>query len=125
LPDDAKTDGRSSNKGSLKRKRYNFAFKSEVLEKLEQATLRGEPLYDVAEQCGVDDSLLVKWRQQAASIHAAASNKRRKSLVAAPGAGRPARWVEMEKRLYGDIVAYRRAPAARGLLVLSSAYGYM
>jgi transposase-like protein len=117
LPDDAKTDGRSRNRGSLKRKRYDFAFKSELLEELEQATLRGETLYSVAERAGVHESSLVSWRHEAAAIHAKAADKRKKRLKTTPGAGRPARWVEMEKRLKADITAYRRAPAPLGSVV--------
>lgn len=115
--EEKKPDGRSTNKGARTRKRYSFAFKSEVLEEVEQALLRGETANSVADEYGLHESTISSWRQATADIHGAATSKRLKKLTAKPGAGRPSRWVEMEKRLKEDITAYRRARATLGPLI--------
>jgi transposase-like protein len=115
--DGEKKDGRCNNRGSNKRNRYTFEFKSGVLDACRAALMRGDTLESVAAEVGISRSSVSTWRKEAEDILAEAVDVRRKSAKCAAGAGRPPRWLALEKRLVADIQQYRRARAAPPVLL--------
>jgi transposase-like protein len=106
---EVKVDGRRSNRGAKRRRRYPYSEKADALDLLAETLERGGRVQDAEEELGLPSGMLSKWRQDAPKIYEQAAlllkgSLSRKALAKAKA---DARYPAMEAQLVVEIQRYR------------------